>query len=954
MFKQVWFQTHWIIGITAGVVLAVVGVTGGLLSFETQILDWLNSDVRIVSSRPESPLAPAELVKRIAAANPKRQITALSVSSDPSAAAKVTFARPRTAGKDPSGRPGRGARGEARYIDPYSGALIEGNGAKGEGFFQGTRSLHRWLTAGDFGNRDVGKQIVDASTVLLVVLAFSGLYLRWPRSAGNWRSWLKLDFALQGRSFLWHLHAVIGTWMLALYVVMALTGLFFGYDWYRDGLYSLTGTPRPAPRGEMSRAGTSGREQVRPVDRGRDVMNGRDESARSDVSGDAMSGRGQSARGDTSGSAMSARGQTERRAGATPDLTATWAAFLRASASDGYSIANLDLSHGKRVEIRYLAAKAPHVRAFNTFEVDAVSGAVLKNERYAAKPAGAKLIASMFPLHTGSFFGLPGLVIYMIASLGMPLFAITGWMLYLDRRKKKYAARATARELVATRSKTLANTHDLLIGFASQAGFARQLAWQTADSLQSAGVNVQVHSLAKLSSEQLSTFKRALFVVSTFGEGEPPDEARGFERKIMKGSMPLTNMKFGLLALGDRQYRTFCAFGQTLDGWLRRQGAQPMFPRVDVDCGRPEALYQWQERLGELTGTAGSAWIEPQFARWRLVNRQLLNAGSVGAPMYLIELQPADSKSLSWQAGDIAEILAPPVPTDRDVETTEAASIAAVGEPTKAGFLLATRDSRTATAADGRREYSIASIPEDSRLQLVIRQVQRRDSTLGLGSGWLTKHAPLDTFVKLRVRANPTFHAPDRDSPLILIGNGTGIAGLRSHLKARAHRKGKGVWLIYGERNEQYDYLFRREIEAWLATGTLERLDLAFSRDQPEQRRSGPHSAEPLCAQHQVERLNVQHRTERLNVQLQAERLYVQLQPERLNVQHQAERLYVQNIVTARAETVKEWIRRGAAILVCGSLEGMAPGVQSALHQVLGEPELAHLAAEGRYRRDVY
>jgi len=911
MFKQVWFQTHWVIGITAGVVLAVVGVTGGLLSFETQILDWLNSDVRIVSPRPESALAPAELVKRIAAANPQRQITALSVSSDPTAAVKVTFARPRTADKGSSRPPGRGSRGEARYADPYSGALIEGNGAKGEAFFQGTRSLHRWLTAGDFGNRDVGKQIVDASTVLLVVLAFSGLYLRWPRSAGNWRSWLKLDFALQGRSFLWHLHAVMGTWMLALYVVMALTGLFFGYDWYRDGLYSLTGTPRPAPRGEMSRE-----------------MSGRDQIGRT-----AMISRGQSARGDISDNARSARGQSERRAGATPDLTAAWTAFLRASASDGYSIANLDLARGKRVEIRYLAAKAPHIRAFNTFEVDSISGAVLKNERYAAKPAGAKLVASMFPLHTGSFFGLPGLVIYMIASLGMPLFAITGWMLYLDRRKKKYAARATARELVATKSKTLTNTHDLLIGFASQAGLARQLAWQTADSLQSAGVNVQVHSLAKLGSEQLSTFKRALFVVSTFGEGEPPDEARGFERKIMKGSMPLTNMKFGLLALGDRQYRTFCAFGQALDGWLRRQGAQPMFPRVDVDCGRPEALFQWQERLGELTGSAGSAWIEPQFERWRLVNRQLLNAGSIGAPMYLIELQPADSKNLSWQAGDIAEILAPP---DRDNGPTAAvASIAAVGEPAKAVFQLATGDLRPATAANARREYSIASIPEDGRLQLVIRQLQRRDGALGLGSGWLTKHAPLDTFVKLRVRANPTFHAPDRDAPLILIGNGTGIAGLRSHLKARAHRKGKGVWLIYGERNEQYDYLFRREIEAWLATGTLERLDLAFSRDQPEQH-YGLHSAEPLYAQHQAENLSVQRWTERPNVQ------------------NQADRLYVQNIVIARAEIVTEWIRRGAAILVCGSLEGMAPGVESALHQVLGEPELARLAAEGRYRRDVY
>jgi sulfite reductase (NADPH) flavoprotein alpha-component len=847
MLKQVLFQAHWLIGITAGIVLAVVGVTGGMLSFETGILNWLNSDVRSVAPRPESVLPPAELVERIKAAHPEKTLTALSLSSDPQIAAKVTFALPkeRESGKNAApgdmrertrgaaerangsesrgrqGPPGRGPRGEVRYVNPYSGALIEGKGNVGESFFQGTRSLHRWLTAGDFGNRDVGKQIVDASTVLLVLLALSGLYLRWPRSAGNWRSWLKLDFALKGRSFLWHLHAVLGTWLLALYLVMSLTGLYFGYEWYRDGLYSLTGTPRPERRemGGMRGAGERSREAA--------------------------------------------------------DLTVAWATFKQSIGEEGFSVANLDLSHGKRVEIRYLAAQAPHERAFNTIEIDSSSGAVIKSERYAAKPAGAKFLASMFPLHAGSFFGVPGTVLFMIASLAMPVFAITGWMLYLDRRKKKYAARATARDLAALKPNTSSETPgDLLIGFASQAGFARQLAWQTAGSLQSAGVNVQVHSLAKLGAEQLSKFKRALFVVSTFGEGEPPDDARGFARRMMQGSMPLPNMKFGLLALGDRQYQTFCAFGEALEGWLRKQGAEPLFPRVEVDCGHPEALVEWQERLGEITGRSLSAWVEPQFERWRLADRRLLNEGSVGAPMYHIELEPSDPKLLNWEAGDIAEILAPVIPAG--VETPERPPL-----------------------PDARREFSIASIPQDGRVHLTVRQLRCNDGSLGVGSGWLTHHAPVGAFVKLRVRSNPSFHAPSADSPLILIGNGSGIAGLRGHLKARQQANSKGVWLIFGERNEQYDYLYRREIESWRGTGMVERLDLAFSRDQ-------------------------------------------------------SERLYVQHVITARAETVREWMGRNAVILVCGSLEGMAPGVDSALRQVLGEPEVQRLAAEGRYRRDVY
>ncbi len=101
--------------------------------------------------------------------------------------------------------------------------------------------IHRWLAADA-----VGKQIVGASTIALIYFCLSGLYLRWPRKWLDWRAWLRLDWAQKGRSFLWHLHSVVGTWVLVAYLVMALTGLFWSYDWYRSGLYTITGTPVPA------------------------------------------------------------------------------------------------------------------------------------------------------------------------------------------------------------------------------------------------------------------------------------------------------------------------------------------------------------------------------------------------------------------------------------------------------------------------------------------------------------------------------------------------------------------------------------------------------------------------------------------------------------------------------------------------------------------------------------
>src|SRR5688572_19371363 len=137
MLRNVLFQAHWLIGITAGVVLAVVGTTGALLSFEHEIVDWLNEDVRTVAARSEPQLAPQELLTRIREQFPGRAVNALVVSSDPAAAARVTLAlkseggnRNRPANAERQARPAAGAsgppgrqRGETRYVDPYTGAV---------------------------------------------------------------------------------------------------------------------------------------------------------------------------------------------------------------------------------------------------------------------------------------------------------------------------------------------------------------------------------------------------------------------------------------------------------------------------------------------------------------------------------------------------------------------------------------------------------------------------------------------------------------------------------------------------------------------------------------------------------------------------------------------------------------------------------------------------------------
>src|SRR5690606_30769287 len=128
--------------------------------------------------------------------------------------------------------------------------------------------------------------------------------------------------------------------------------------------------------------------------------------------------------------------------------------------------------------------------------------------------------------------------------------------------------------------------------------------------------------------------------------------------------------------------------------------------------------------------------------------------------------------------------------------------------------------------------------------------------------------------IALRIRRNANFHAPDDDRPLILVGNGTGMAGLRALLRERIASGRRRNWLLFGERQAAHDAYWRDELEAAWRDGGLERLDLVYSRDT-------------------------------------------------------ATREYVQHRLAEQAGVLRDWVGDGASIHVCGSLEGMAPGVDA-------------------------
>ncbi|QXH46046.1 sulfite reductase flavoprotein subunit alpha [Pseudomonas xanthosomatis] len=850
MVKKTLFQLHWFFGITAGLVLALMGITGALYSFQEELLRAFNADVLKVEVRAEGVLPPAELVQRVEAAQGEK-VAMLWVDVREGNAARIFFTPP----------PGE-RRGTLRYADPYTGEL-KGEAA-GQGFFNLMLNLHRFLAMGD-----TGRQITGACTLMLIFFCLSGLYLRWPRKALNWRTWLTLDWAKKGRAFNWDLHAVFGTWCLLFYLLFALTGLFWSYEWYRAGLNKLLADPPVA--GEQKRGESRGRHGPPKIDKNAPAL--------------------------------------------VVDYDAIWAS-LKQAAGPGLAMYNLRLppAGGQPANLFYLQADAAHPRAFNTLVLDPATGQVKSHDRYLDKSFKAQLLQSVYALHVGEYFGLPGRIIVTAASLTMPLFFVTGWLLYLDRRRKKRQVRA-ARGAVGAAGKA---GDSWLVGFASQSGLAEQLAWQSAGQLQAAGYPVQVRPLAELGEPELRQANRALFVVSTFGDGEAPDSARGFERKVIGQPWALQHLDYALLALGDRQYPHFCGFARRLQAWLAERGASSAFSPVEVDNADPAALQLWQQELAQLTGTQPvAAWQPPSFGNWTLTSRELLNPGSQGQPVYLLGLRPQEPAS--WEAGDLVEILplngqpridaflhgmaldaAAQVQVDGLNETLGQA-LAGRQLPTRRDHLIGLHPQALVDALVpiGSREYSIASIASDGVLELIVRQERHPDGHLGLGSGWLTEYLPVQGSVSLRLRRNSGFHLPEGDAPLVLIGNGTGLAGLRSLLKARIAAGESRNWLLFGERNRAHDLLCAAQLEGWLAKGELARLDLAFSRDQ-------------------------------------------------------AEKVYVQDVLLQQAGELKRWVEQGACIYVCGSLHGMAAGVDAALQGMLGQAQVQQLIEDGRYRRDVY
>jgi sulfite reductase (NADPH) flavoprotein alpha-component len=214
------------------------------------------------------------------------------------------------------------------------------------------------------------------------------------------------------------------------------------------------------------------------------------------------------------------------------------------------------------------------------------------------------------------------------------------------------------------------------------------------------------------------------------------------------------------------------------------------------------------------------------------------------------------------------------------------------------------------------RYYSIASsrkaVGEEAHLLVAgLRYASHGRERTGVASLDITARHREGDKLKVFLRSNPHFRLPaDNGRPIIMVGPGTGLAPFRGFLQEReAVGAGGRNWLVFGHRNYTHDFLYQLELQDWLKSRLLTRLDVAFSRDQPEKR-------------------------------------------------------YVQDTLWDARADLYAWLKEGAALYICGDASAMAKDVHATLLQILADQgkqdeasakaELDAIRRDGRYLRDVY
>jgi uncharacterized iron-regulated membrane protein len=227
------FWLHLGLGLLAGAVVLEMSVTGLLLAYERQILEWVERDQRKLDRAPlGTRLGVEALLAGARAARPDAKPQGLTTYADPARAVAISL-----------GREG------VLYLDPSTGALLGEGSKRTRGFFRGVTDWHRWLGASTGESRDRARAVTGTANLAFLVMVLSGLYLWWPRSRtpSAWRAVTWFASGLAGRARDFNRHNVAGAWCFAPLVLVVGSAVLLSQPW--GDLLLLRGAPQPTRAG---------------------------------------------------------------------------------------------------------------------------------------------------------------------------------------------------------------------------------------------------------------------------------------------------------------------------------------------------------------------------------------------------------------------------------------------------------------------------------------------------------------------------------------------------------------------------------------------------------------------------------------------------------------------------------------------------------------------------------
>ncbi|USP94785.1 assimilatory sulfite reductase (NADPH) flavoprotein subunit [Bacillus vallismortis] len=553
--------------------------------------------------------------------------------------------------------------------------------------------------------------------------------------------------------------------------------------------------------------------------------------------------------------------------------------------------------------------------------------------------------------------------------------------------------------IVSEEAAAPAVSKEVTVLYGSQTGNAQGLAENAGKQLEERGFQVTVSSMSDFKPNQLKKINNLLIVVSTHGEGEPPDNALSFHEFLHGRRAPkLEDLRFSVLALGDSSYEFFCQTGKEFDQRLEEIGGKRISPRVDCDLDYDEPAAEWLEGVFEGLSEAGGGSAAPApgaaspqigessysrtnpFRAEVLENLNLNGRGSNKETRHVelslegsgLTYEPGDSlgvypendpelvemllKEMNWnpeeivtlnKQGDVRPlkealishyeitVLTKPL-LEQAAQLSGSDGLRELLAPGNEGNVKAYLEGRdlldlvrdygpfSVSAQEfvsilrkmPARLYSIASSlsanPDEVHVTIgAVRYDAHGRERKGVCSILCAERLQPGDTLPVYVQHNQNFKLPkDPETPIIMVGPGTGVAPFRSFMQEREEAGVEGkAWMFFGDQHFVTDFLYQTEWQNWIKDGVLTKMDVAFSRDTEE-------------------------------------------------------KVYVQHRMLEQSADLFEWLQEGAAVYICGDEKHMAHDVHHTLLDIIekegnmsreeAEAYLADMQQQKRYQRDVY